>query len=112
MFALTPSLAVMISLGTLCLQVQIASSDVYALPPSNQARQGYDTLINDFPGWNESSVEAVAYYPDSSPFSPEHIGATYDLSRRLAALPNVIRVESIFDINPGLGRLDYQSLDS
>ena len=111
-FALIPALAVLIALGTPFLQLRMASSDVDALPPSNQARQGYDTLINDFPGWNESSVEAVAYYPDSSPFSPEHIGATYDLGRRLAALPNVIRVESIFDINPGLGRLDYQSLYS
>src|SRR5437667_1614178 len=100
-FALLPAVGGLIALGTPSLQLRMASSDVDALPPSNQARQGYDTLINDFPGWNESSVEAVAYYPDSSPFSPEHIGATYDLSRGLAALPNVIRVEGIFDINPG-----------
>ena len=83
-----------------------------ALPPSNQARQGFDTLISDFPGWNETTIEAVAYYPDSSPFTSENIGAAYDLSRRLAALPNVIRVQSIFDVDPSLSRADYQGLYS
>jgi len=111
-FALIPALVVLIALGTPFLQLRMASSDVDALPPTNHARQGYDTLVSDFPGWNETSIEAVAYYPDSSPFTTEHVGATYDLSRRLAALPNVIRVQSIFDIDPSLSRPDYQSLYS
>ena len=111
-FALVPALVVLFALGTPFLQLRMASSDVDALPPSNQARQGFDTLINDFPGWNETSIEAVAYYPDSSPFTSEHIGAAYDLSRRLAALPNVIRVQSIFDVDPSMSRPDYQKLYS
>src|SRR5437899_6005284 len=82
-FALIPALVVLVALGTPFLQLRLASSDVDALPPSNLARQGYDTLLADFPGWNETSIAAVVYYPDSSPFTAEHVGAAYDLSRRL-----------------------------
>jgi len=111
-FALIPALVVLVVLGTPFLQLRLASSDVDALPPSNLARQGYDTLLADFPGWNETSIAAVVYYPDSSPLTAEHIGDAYDLSRRFAELPNVIRVQSIFNIDPSLSRPDYQSLYS
>src|SRR6266550_2809354 len=111
-FVLVPALIVLLVAGTPFLQLRMATSDVDALPPSNQARQGYDILISEFPGRNETSVEGVVYYPDSSPFTAEHIGSVYDLSRRLAAQPNVIRVQSIFDIDPNLSRPDYQNLYS
>src|SRR5207237_6600057 len=107
--ALIPALVVLIALGTPFLQLRMASSDVDALPPTNHARQGYDTLVSDFPGWNETSIEAVAYYPDSSPLTTEHVGHAYDLTRRLAAMPNVIRDQSIFAIDPSMTRPDYQS---
>src|SRR5437773_12059996 len=54
----------------------------------------------------------MIYYPDPSPFTAEHIGSVYDLSRRLAAQPNVIRVQSIFEIDPNLSWPDYQNLYS
>ena len=111
-FVLVPALIVLVVAGTPFLQLRMATSDVDALPPSNQARQGYDILISEFPGRNETSIEGVVYYPDSSPFTAEHIGSVYDLSRRLAAQPNVIRVQSIFDIDPNLSRPDYQNLYS
>jgi RND superfamily putative drug exporter len=38
------------------------------------------------------------------------VGDVYDLSRRLAALPNVLRVESIVDSEPLLTRADYVRL--
>jgi len=109
---LIPALTLLVVAGTPFLQLRLASSDVDALPPWNQARQGYDTLINEFPGRNQTSIEAVVYYPDSSPLTPEHIGDLYDLSRRLAQLPNVIRVDSILEADPSLGRTDYQRLYS
>src|SRR5437667_4465913 len=100
-FVLVPALIVLLVAGTPFLQLRMATSDVDALPPSDQARQGYDILISEFPGRNETSIEGVVYYPDSSPFTAEHIGSVDDLSHRLPAQPNVIRVEGIFDINPG-----------
>jgi uncharacterized membrane protein YdfJ with MMPL/SSD domain len=107
---LVPALVVLLIAGTPFLQLRLANGDVDQLPPSNQARQGYDTLVKDFPGQDQTSIEAVVYYPDSSPLTPAHIGDVYDLSRRFASLPNVLRVESIVDIESSLTRADYQRL--
>jgi len=52
----------------------------------------------------------VVNYPDSSPMTSDHVGAVYDLSHRLASLPNVLRVESVVDVDPSLTKADYQRL--
>jgi RND superfamily putative drug exporter len=106
---LVPALGVLLIAGTPFLQLRLANGDVDQLPPKNEARQGYDTLVKDFPGQDQTSIEAAVYYPDgTSPLTPDHIGAIYDLTRSLASLPNVLRVESIVNLDPSLSRADYQ----
>src|SRR5579859_4318879 len=107
---LAPALALLVLAGTPFLQLRIAQGGVDQLPPSNPARQGYDTLVKDFPGQDQTSIEAAVYYPGSTPMTSDHIGDIYDLSRRLAALPNVLGVQSIVDLDPSLSRADYQRL--
>src|SRR5579859_5594746 len=107
---LLPALAVLVVAGLPFLQLRLANGDVDQLPPSNTARQGYDTLLRDFPGQDQTTITAVVYYPDSSPLTADHIGAIYDLSHRLAVLPNVLRVQSIVDLNTSLGKQDYVRL--
>ena len=109
---LLPALGILLVAGTPFLQLRMAQGDVDQLPPQNEARQGYDTLIRDFPGQDQTVIEAVAYYPNGNPLTTDHIGAIYDLSRRFAALPNVLRVESIVDVDSKLSRADYQRLYS
>jgi putative drug exporter of the RND superfamily len=109
---LVPALGILLVAGTPFLQLRMAQGDVDQLPPQNQARQGYDTLIKDFPGQDQTVIEALAYYPNDSPFTADHIGAIYDLSQRFAALPNVLRVESIVNVESSLSRADYQRLYS
>jgi putative drug exporter of the RND superfamily len=109
-FVLVPALALLVIAGSPFLQLRFANGDVDTLPPSNPARQGYDTLISEFPGRDQTSIEAVVFYPDSSPMTSDHIGDVYDLSRRLAAQPNVLHVQSIVDVDPNLTRADYQRL--
>jgi putative drug exporter of the RND superfamily len=109
---LLPALGILLVAGTPFLQLRLANGDVDQLPPQNPARQGYDTLINDFPGQDQTSIEAVVYYPNGTPFTADHVGALYDLSRRFATLPNVLRVESIVDVDSSLSRADYQRLYS
>ena len=109
---LVPALALLVLAGTPFLQLRLANGDVDQLPPSNTARQGYDTLLRDFPGQDQTTVTAVVYYANSSPLTADHIGAIYDLSHRLAALPNVLRVQSIVDLDPTLTRADYVRLYS
>jgi putative drug exporter of the RND superfamily len=111
---LVPALTLLLLAGTPFLQLRLANGDVDQLPPNNEARQGYDTLIRDFPGQDQTTIEAAVYYPDGSPLTADHVGAIYDLTRRLAALPDVLRVQSIVNINidPSLTRADYQRLYS
>jgi putative drug exporter of the RND superfamily len=109
---LIPALAILVLAGTPFLQLRLAQGGVDQLPPSNQARQGYDTLVSDFPGQDQTTIEAVVYYPDSSPLTADHVGDIFDLSRRLGSLPNVLRVESIVNADPSLAKADYQRLYS
>ncbi len=109
---LVPALAILILAGSPFLQLRLANGDVDQLPPSNQARQGYDILIKDFPGQDQTFITAVPYYPDSSPLTADHIGDVYELSRRLASLPNVLRVESIVNADSSLTKADYERLYS
>src|SRR6202521_212075 len=112
-FVLIPALAILVLAGSPFIQMRLAGGGVDQLPPSNQARQGYDTLVKDFPGQDQTTVEAVVYYPDSSPLTSDHVGDVYDLSRRLASLPSVLRVDGVVNV-PGLSltRADYQRLYS
>jgi RND superfamily putative drug exporter len=112
LFVLIPALAVLVIAGTPFLQLRLASGGVDQLPPDNTARQGYDTLIGDFPGQDQTSIAAVVHYRDSTALTPDHVGDVYDLSRRLASMPNVLRVDSIVDIDSGLTKADYQRLYS
>ena len=112
LFVLVPSLVILLAAGTPFLQLRLANGDVDQLPPDNTARQGYDTLVSDFPGQDQTFVSAVVYYADSNPLTADHIGDTYDLSRRLAVLPNVLRVESLVNVDPTLTKADYQRLYS
>ena len=109
---LVPALAILLVAGTPFLQLRLANGDVDQLPPNNEARQGYDILVNDFPGQDQTTIEAVVYYPDGSPLTAGHVGDIYDLTRRLAALPYVLHVSSIVNINSSLTREQYQSLYS
>jgi RND superfamily putative drug exporter len=107
---LVPALALLFLAGTPFLQLRLANGDVDQLPPGNQAREGYDMLIRDFPGQDQTNITVVVYYPGGSPLTPDHIGAIYDLSRRFAAMPNVLRVSSLVDLDPSLTKADYQRL--
>jgi RND superfamily putative drug exporter len=109
---LIPALGLLLLAGTPFLQLRLANGDVDQLPPGNQARQGYDTLIRDFPGQDQTNISVVVYYPSESPLRSDHVGAIYDLSRRFAAMPNVLRVSSIVDLGTSLSRADYQRLYS
>jgi len=109
---LIPSLALLLLAGTPFLQLRLANGDVDQLPPGNQARQGYDTLVRDFPGQDQTNISVVVYYAGGSPLTTDHVSAIYDLSRRLAALPNVLRVSSIVDLDPSLAKTDYERLYS
>jgi putative drug exporter of the RND superfamily len=109
---LLPTLIFLVVLGLPFTQLRMANGDVDVLPPRLEARQGYDTLVKDFPGQDQNFYEVVVYYPQGSPLSADHVGPIYDLSRRLAGLPGVLRVDGLVNADPALGRADYVRLYS
>ena len=109
---LVPALGLLVLLGTPFLHIRLANGDVDQLPTRIEARQGYDRLVHDFPGQDQTTFSVVVNYPGRSPLTAERIGDQYDLSRRLAEIPGVLRVQSIYSADPSFGRADYQRLYS
>ena len=90
-------------------RLETAATDITALPPSAESRQGLAALARDFPGAAATRVTVVTRFPGEA-FTPERAGALYDASRRWAALPGVIGVESIVDLDPRVTRDQYIQL--
>jgi putative drug exporter of the RND superfamily len=107
---LAPALAFLVLLGTPFLHLRLANGDVDQLPPRLEARQGYDNLIRSFPGQDQTTFQVVVRYTAGTPLTQQRIGDQYDLSRRLAAIPGVLRVDGIYSVDGSLGRADYQRL--
>jgi uncharacterized membrane protein YdfJ with MMPL/SSD domain len=92
LLVLVPCLAILIAAGTPFIHLRLAGSGVDSLPPGNEARQGYDTLVRDFAGYDNSEIPVVAYFPNANPATGAAAVAVADLGRQLAATPGVVRV--------------------
>jgi RND superfamily putative drug exporter len=87
---LVPTVALIAIAASPFTQLRLASADATILPPTIESRHGYDVLVTEFPGQDQSTITVVARFPDD-PLS--HRAALDDLRARLAALPNVLRVD-------------------
>jgi uncharacterized membrane protein YdfJ with MMPL/SSD domain len=107
---LAPTLALTLSAGAPFLRMQMASASVTVLPAHVEARQGYDTLQREFPDLSANRVTAVLTLPQgTSSLDPAQIRAMFAFSRRLAAIPGAVRVESYVDLDPALDVEGYLS---
>ncbi len=96
--------------GSPFLQLRLAGNDVTGLPPNAESHRGYDLATAQFPALNETYIDIVVDFPSGPPLTSARVGALYDLSRRIAALKDVQRVEGPLNLNPALGRTGYQKL--
>ena len=92
---LLPTVAVLLVAGTPFFGIRLANGDVQMLPTRVEARQGYDRLLADFPGRDETTIQVVVDYPDGNPTLPARVAAENALTARMKALPHVLSV------NPG-----------
>ena len=104
---LVPTATIIIAAGIPFAHLRLANGGISQLPAASEARQGADLLTSAFPARDQNTIEVVAGF-SGDPLSAAHVGALYDLSHRLARLPDVLRVDSIVDLDPQLSRADYQ----
>jgi RND superfamily putative drug exporter len=112
---LLPVLAFILLAGSPFLRLRLANGDVDMLPPSAESRAAYHLLLDKFPGQDLNRFDVVVRYTDgAAPLSREHIAGLYDLSRGIAAVPGVLKVQSVVDApaspGPRLGPAEYQTL--
>jgi RND superfamily putative drug exporter len=107
---LLPAAFFLILLGMPFRHIQLGSTNVTGLPETAESRRGWDQLHSEFQKVDTNPVIVVVRYPKGPPLSAEHVRRIYDLSRWLAKLPDVNRVESIVDLDPAIGRAEYLQL--
>ncbi len=101
------TLSFLVVLGLPFLHVRFNAPDASILPAFVPSRVAYDSLVADFP-IGEFSPLTLAVQTEGPVTDPANVGLLYDYSRRIAADPRVERVESIVDVDPRLGREQYQ----
>jgi RND superfamily putative drug exporter len=107
---LAATLAIVLLAGSPFLGLRMAGSGVTGLPPQAESYRGYHLLVTQFPGQDETQITVVVHYPSGPALTADRAGSLYDLSHRIAALPNVLRVESPVDLAPTFGRSYYRAL--
>jgi putative drug exporter of the RND superfamily len=106
-----PTLCFLLLLGTPFLHARFNAPDATILPPELPSRQAYELLAESF-GEGEFAPLVLAIRTAGPVTSPDNVAALYDYSRRIAADRRVVRVEGLVDVDPRLGREQYQLLYS
>ena len=111
LLVLVPVLAIILLLGSPFLRLRLANGDIDMLPPAAESRVALHTITDRFPGQDQNSFQVVVRYTNGTdPLSPENVGALYDLSRRIAAVPGILHVASVVDVDPAIGKQQYQAM--
>ena len=103
--------AFLLVLGLPFLNIRASTPDARVLGRQVEARQVSDILKTEFLP-NQDTPHELAVRTAGDALTPESIGALYDYTQRIAALPGVTQVDSIFSIVPGQTRETYQALYS
>ncbi|HET9782130.1 MAG TPA: MMPL family transporter [Candidatus Dormibacteraeota bacterium] len=107
---LVPTVAFLVLASLPFFSLRLANGNVDMLPQRLEARQGYDRLIADFPGQGETTYNIVVSYPSGSPLTTSRITDQYALDKRIAQIPGVNKVTSIYDLSSNLSLYDYEQL--
>ncbi len=107
---LLPAAFFLLLLGLPFQHIQLSPTDVTALPRTAESRLGDEILHREFRHVDTNPVMVVLKYPHDPVLNTGHVDRIYDLSRWLARLPGVNRVDSIVDLDPSISRSQYLQL--
>ncbi|HEV8488751.1 MAG TPA: MMPL family transporter [Candidatus Limnocylindrales bacterium] len=108
---LLPTLALLLVLGAPFLHIRFNAPDSSILPPSVPSRQAFDRLIANF-GEGSFAPMSLAVRTPGPATSADNVARLFEYSRRLAADPRIVRVDSLVDVDPRLRLEQYQLLYS
>jgi uncharacterized membrane protein YdfJ with MMPL/SSD domain len=98
---LVPTLALLLALGVPFLRLETASAFVGVLPMKTESRATYERINADFPAQADNRIAVVAHFPSDALTLPR-VEALRALRDRLAKVPGVVGVDSVFDFDPTL----------
>ncbi len=107
LLVLLPTLGLLLFISAPFLHLRLATAAVGVLPHGVEARRGYELLARAFPEEARTRIAVAIRFPSAPALTPARIGALYDLSRGIAAVPHVAKVESVV-AGAGLDRAGYQ----
>jgi RND superfamily putative drug exporter len=110
LLVLLPTVAFLLVAASPFLSMRIANGSADMLPTHLEARQGYDLFVADFPGQKQTTFQVVVNYPSGTPLTAPRIGDQFDLDRRIASIPGVLRTNSIYTLDASLGRAEYEAM--
>ena len=87
---LLPTVGFLLLAASPFIQLRLANGDVDMLPAHLEARQGYDQMVANFPGQDQTTFNIVVDYPGGTPQTPDSIAAQFGLTQRIAAIPGVL----------------------
>ncbi len=91
-----PTFIALLAMGVPFLGIELAAADVRVLDKHVEARRGYELMKERLPDQAKNRILLTVEFPTGPALTPDRIGALYDLSQRVKALPNVTGVESLF----------------
>jgi len=101
---LVPTLVFLVAAGRPFFDISLAMADVHILPWSSEARRGDAILRDVFADRAANRVAAVVAFPGDPFATPGRVGALYDLSQEIAAIPGVTDVQSVLSAVRSPGR--------
>src|SRR5207247_2558182 len=107
---LVPVVLVLVVLGLPFRHIHLGTPDVSTLPEKAESRRGQGLLAREFPQLEPNSIVVVLRYPDRAGLTPARVDELYALSRWLARLPDVARVDSVVDLDPRITPEQYRQM--
>ena len=108
---LIPVLAFIFLAGSPFLRLRLANGDVDMLPPTAESRVALHTLTERFPDQDQNLFQIVVHQTNGSdPLSPDNVAALYDLSRKVAAVPGILHVNSVVNVDPAIPKAQYLAM--
>jgi RND superfamily putative drug exporter len=98
---LIPTVAFVLFVGSPFLQLRLANADTQTLPPQAESRRGYDTLVANYPGQEQSTVTVVIDWRDGDPRSPDAAAYLTGLIALYEQPTNVLKQQlNVLRVNP------------